>query len=325
MAPSMSAQDVPLVSVIIPCFNAARWIGTTVESVRRQSWPRLEIIVVNDGSTDNSRDEIERIRSADMIVVDQENRGPSSARNRGLAVCRGDYVQYLDADDALAPNKLKIQVEELAKRPDHVAISAWTTFPTEGVSSFPDPKTGTFGGRRIIEPVQWLVENWREGGGMMYPAMWLLPRQTAVRTGPWREDLTLMDDTDYFTRVVLLSGGIIDCPGSLSYYRKGHASVSGLKTGKAWHSYFKGLESCTERFLEAERSDRTRRVASFLWQRFAHASYPYNRSLAEEAVRRAKALHRDRLQMPGGWRYSVLSGLLGWRLTRLLQVLSGRK
>lgn len=234
-------------------------------------------------------------------------------------------MQYLDADDALAPGKIRSQIEQLDERPDHVAASAWTVFPTEGVSSFPDPAAGSFGDCRICEPVRWLVDNWHEGAGMMYPAMWLIPRELAMRVGHWREDLTLMDDTEYFTRIVLLSGGVIDCPASLSYYRKGHASVSGLKTDKAWRSYFNGIELCTGRFLEAERSDRTKRASSFIWQRFAHACYPYNRPLAEEAVRRADALHSDRLQMSGGWRYTVLSGLLGWRKTRLLQVMSGRK
>jgi glycosyltransferase involved in cell wall biosynthesis len=314
----------PCVSVVIPCFNAGRWIGEAIESVYRQTWTNLELIVVNDGSTDNSLAEITRLKSAILTVIDQDNRGQTAALNRGLSKCSGKFVQYLDADDALAPNKIMSQVAHLKHNPDCVASAAWRVTSATAPIDFADLDVGRGGPVSECAPIDWLVNNWREGGGMMYPAMWLVPMDIAKHVGPWREDLTLMNDTEYFTRVVLAARAVLFCPESISYYRKGHASMSGIKTVRAWRSYFEATELCVNQLLAAETTDRTRRVASFLWQRFARGCYPYERNLGSEAQRRANLLHADRLRLSGGHLYNLVSSILGWKVARSLQVLSGR-
>src|SRR5262245_53139933 len=100
------SMDCPMVSVLIPCFNAERWIGDTIESVYRQTWRTIELIVVNDGSTDGTLGEIERQKSSMLTVVDQSNRGQTASFNVALKRCNGFFVQYLDADDGLAPGKI---------------------------------------------------------------------------------------------------------------------------------------------------------------------------------------------------------------------------
>lgn len=315
----------PLVSVVIPCFNAEKWIGDALESVHRQSWDNMEIVVVNDGSTDNSLAEINRHKSSRMMVIDQVNRGQTAALNRGLSECTGTYIQYLDADDALERDKIRIQVDRLRADPDCVASSSWRAISSTAAVDFVDHGTPVPGPVGERAPIDWLVENWWEGGGMMYPAMWLVPIGIVRRAGPWREDLTLMNDTEYFTRIVLASRAVLLCPNSLSYYRRGHPSMSSIKTARAWRSHFEVVELCTSRLLAAESSDRTRRVASFLWQRFARSCYPYQRALASEAQRRAEALHDARLHMPAGRLYNLVSEVFGWKAARSLQVLSGRR
>lgn len=314
----------PRVSVLIPCFNAERWIGEAIESVYRQTWDDVEIVVVNDGSTDNSLAEINRQKSSRMTVIDQANRGQNASFNRALSQCSGAFVQYLDADDALEHNKIKNQMIRLEHQPDCVATAAWRVISSSTSVDFVDPapvKAGPFGER---VPVDWLVENWWEGGGMMYPAMWLIPAGILRRVGPWRDDVTLMNDTEFFSRVVLAARAVLLCPESLSYYRKGHPSLSSVKTARAWNSYFEVMELCVDRLLAVESSDRTRRVASFLWQRLANSCYPYQRALGLEAQRRAELLHTDRLCLPAGRFYNLISAIFGWKVARSLQVLSGR-
>jgi hypothetical protein len=174
-------------------------------------------------------------------------------------------------------------------------------------------------------PVDWLVADWEEGGGMMYPAMWLLPRSLVQSIGPWREDLTLANDTEYFTRAILASDGVLFCRGARTFYRSGLAgSLSGTKTHRGWMSQYRVIDSCVTRLLERETSDRTRRVCSMLWQRFARACYPYERHLANSGLRSAKALHRARLPPEGGALFLLVSRLLGWKFARLAQRWSGR-
>jgi glycosyltransferase involved in cell wall biosynthesis len=314
----------PRVSVLIPCFNAEKWVGEAIESVYRQTWENVEIVIVNDGSTDNSLAEINRQKSARLKIIDQPNQGQNASLNRAFSECTGSFVQYLDADDALEQDKIKNQIIRLQHHPDCIATSAWRVIASDATVEFADP------GRAIVGPfgertsVDWLVENWWEGGGMMYPAMWLIPAEILRRAGSWRDDVTLMNDQEFFTRVVLAARAVLLCPESLSYYRKGHPSMSSIKTERAWRSYFLVTELCVDRLLAEECSDRTKRVASFMWQRVANSCYPYQRALGSEAQRRAELLHSDRLFLPAGRSYNLISAIFGWKIARSLQVFARR-
>jgi glycosyltransferase involved in cell wall biosynthesis len=106
-----------LASVIIPAYNAAGFVGEAIDSVLAQDYPQVEIVVVNDGSKDNTLDVLrgygDRIR-----IVDQANAGPPKARNAGLRAVRGEYIAFLDADDVWSPCKLSAQIRHLAANPD---------------------------------------------------------------------------------------------------------------------------------------------------------------------------------------------------------------
>ena len=111
-------KHIPLVSVVIPAFNAELFIGETIDSVLAQTYPAYEVIVVDDGSSDRTRELVtERFGTRVRLVV-QENQGPSAARNAGAAAARGDYLAVIDADDIWLPKKLSGQVEILKQNPD---------------------------------------------------------------------------------------------------------------------------------------------------------------------------------------------------------------
>jgi len=95
------------ISVVIPVFNGIDYISDAVESVKNQTLPPTEIIIVDDGSTDGTPDKVKAIPGVTLVV--QANRGPSAARNHGVAVASGDWLAFLDADDLWHPEKLKIQ------------------------------------------------------------------------------------------------------------------------------------------------------------------------------------------------------------------------
>src|SRR5438477_8120607 len=103
----------PLVSILIPAYNAERWIADTIRSALGQTWLRKEIIVVDDGSRDRTLSIAQRFSSKSVSVVTQENQGASAARNRALALSQGESIQWLDADDLLAPDKIAKQVDAL--------------------------------------------------------------------------------------------------------------------------------------------------------------------------------------------------------------------
>src|SRR4051794_37841011 len=119
----------PLVSILIPAYNAERWIADTLRSALSQTWPRKEVIVVDNGSTDNTLAVARKFESSVIRVVSQCKRGASAARNAALGLASGDYIQWLDADDLLAPHKIAAQMEVaggLSKRT--LLCSGWGTF-----------------------------------------------------------------------------------------------------------------------------------------------------------------------------------------------------
>jgi len=102
----------PLVSILIPAYNAEPWMADTIQSALGQTWSNKEIIVVDDGSTDQTLSVARHFASKTVSVVTQENLGASAARNRAIELSQGDYIQWLDADDLLSPDKIAKQMTE---------------------------------------------------------------------------------------------------------------------------------------------------------------------------------------------------------------------
>ncbi|MUG31813.1 glycosyltransferase family 2 protein [Psychrobacter sanguinis] len=112
MGQSSSRIESPLISIIIPCFNSEHFILQCIDSVLHQDYQNIEIIVVDDGSTDRSIDKLKAYSSKEQVhVLQQQNKGACTARNRGLSVSRGKYVKFLDSDDFLEPSVITKQVE----------------------------------------------------------------------------------------------------------------------------------------------------------------------------------------------------------------------
>jgi glycosyltransferase involved in cell wall biosynthesis len=311
----------PTVSVIVPCYNAEKFIGETLESIFQQTWPSIEVVVVDDGSTDRTANIVHSFAQPNLTLVKQENRGQTTSLNVGLLHACGDFVQYLDADDLLDTEKIERQITRLIDHPDCVASAEWGRFytQTDEAKFNPEPVWDD------LDPVDWLVLSRADGLGMMFPALWLVPMQIIRTVGQWREELTLNNDAEYFTRVLLACNQVLFCPGARCYYRSGvRGSLSGQKSPEAWASQFRVIELC-ERYVRArEDSEGVRRGFALSWQHLAHACYPYEAALAARALARARSLHPVTIRPDGGPTFKVISRLIGWRAARRLQVASGR-
>ena len=306
----------PLVSVLIPSHNAAPWIGETLRSALAQSWTNLEIIVVDDGSTDESAAIAERSGSARVRVIRQPQGGAAAARQRALAGARGDYLQYLDADDLRAPDKIARQVALLrAAGPRAVATAPWARFSIDLAGAEFAPASNW----RDFLPVDYLVETF-QSGGMMHPAAWLTPRAVAETAGPWNPRLSLDDDGEYFTRIVLAADRIAFCGDTASYYRSLlPGSLSGSRSAAAWRSAQLVCELSTGALLAREDSPRTRRACALYWLRLAFAAYPEGKGVVPEALARARALDPLARRPAVGPAFEAGARLIGWRLAKRLR------
>ncbi|MCB0334028.1 MAG: glycosyltransferase, partial [Bdellovibrionales bacterium] len=227
-----SSNSESLVSILIPCYNAEKWISQTIESALQQSWKNIEIIIVDDGSDDDTLQKAIPYEEFGVKVISQSNHGASHARNVALEHSSGKFIQYLDADDVLGIDKIKAQMGILERETNHqyIASSSWGPFQNE-IGSTPSVQQAV---NRDLLPIDWLVCSW-EDGGMMPPVAWLIPRKVAESAGPWNEELSLNDDGEFFTRVLLASDGTKHCPEAQCYYRTGHSGrLSASSTPKAW-------------------------------------------------------------------------------------------
>lgn len=307
----------PLVSVLVPCHNARPWLAECLESLAAQTWRPLEVIVVDDGSKDGSAEVAADIlqRSALGKLITQPNSGAAAARKRAFEAARGEYIQYLDADDLLAPDKIARQLARLSSLPGYVASARWSRFsagsPLPGGT--PQPNWAD------LSPADYLTLTF-DAGAMMHPAAWLVPRDVAERAGPWNTRLTLDDDGDYFSRVVAASRGVAFCPEAMSYYRSNlGSSLSARRDRSSWSSAFEVCRSSTRALLSLEDSPRTRRACARYWLRLAFAAYPEGGELVNQAVGQARSLDPAARVEHGGPRFQFLARFLGWRLAKRLQ------
>ena len=131
----------PLVSVIIPTYNTARYVQESIDSVLEQDYPSIQLIVIDDGSTDETVDIIRRYDER-VILLTQQNQGAAVARNTGLAAAEGEYIAFLDSDDVWLPGKLSAQVAYLDTHPDiGMVYSCWQTWQPDDTGQFPPAET----------------------------------------------------------------------------------------------------------------------------------------------------------------------------------------
>jgi glycosyltransferase involved in cell wall biosynthesis len=247
----------PLVSILIPAYNAAPWIGQTIQSALRQDWPNTEIIVVDDGSKDRTFAVAKSLAGPKVSVVTQNNAGASAARNQAFSLSKGDYIQWLDADDLLAPDKISRQMEVVEKcsTPSVLFSSEWGGFMFR-------PRRAHFDSTPLCadqSPVEWLLHKMGENLHMQ-PATWLVSRELTQAAGAWDTRLSLDDDGEYFCRVIRASNGIRFVPGAKSYYRtSGLGSLSNVdRSDKKLESLWLSMQLHVGYLRALEDSARTR-------------------------------------------------------------------
>jgi glycosyltransferase involved in cell wall biosynthesis len=306
----------PLVSILIPAYNADAWIAATIESAIQQTWRHLEVIVVDDGSSDRTI-EIAQTFAGDLVqVLTQPNQGAAAARNHALRHAQGDFIQFLDADDLLAPDKIEQQVKLLQTvAPNCLASGAWSRF-------YQHPREATFTLDALwqdLSPVDWLIQAWQDNL-MMHPAAWLVPRSVIDAVGSWDESLSLNDDGEYFCRVILASEGVKFCGQAKSYYRSGiSGSLSDRKSDAAYQSAYKAIELCTKHLLQAESTPRSRAIGAILFQRFIYETYPAVAEFRHQAEQQVQLLGGCVLAPSGSSTFQKLTKIFGWRMAKQIQ------
>jgi glycosyltransferase involved in cell wall biosynthesis len=305
----------PLVSILIPAYNAQEWIADTIKSATGQSWQRREIVIVDDGSTDQTLAIARRFASKELKVVTQPNQGAAAARNKAFSMCQGDYIQWLDADDLLAFDKIDRQMTVLERCPERRVLlcSAWGRFIYR-------VSRAEFMPTRLwcdLTPAEWLI---RKMGENLYIAQhaWLASRELCENAGPWDTRLLFDDDGEYFCRVILASAGIRFVPEARAFYRlSGFGSLSQLGTSNRKLDALALSMRLHVRYLRSiEDSPRAREACLRYIQTWLLNFYPNRLDLVEELTQMAIELGGTIAPPSLSWKYRWLRQLFGWQFAK---------
>lgn len=201
------------VSVIIPNYNRAPLVAQTIENMLQQTLAPHEVIVVDDGSTDQSVDVIQKFGNH-VTLIQQSNQGPGSARNTGLKIATGEFIQFMDSDDLLSKNKLEVQAKALLRDND-IAYGPWVKayFDTQTIrisdvvlQQKQLPEDRTF--------VEWFLSGW----SVVFQQC-LFRHEFLKKVGFYRTDMWTCDDSELFLRILLASPKIVYSSDCLMLYR----------------------------------------------------------------------------------------------------------
>lgn len=221
--------DKKLVSVIIPVYNGERYLGEAIENILAQNYRPLEIIVVNDGSTDTTENVAERYER-DIIYAFQENRGPGAARNKGLQTASGDIIGFLDVDDLWSKNKLSLQLACLEDEPSLEIVL--------GLSQPMKLKTGKEGKAQF--------EKWHDPYCALLVGAGVFRKSVFEKVGFFDEALYYGEDTDWFMRAREKGISILILPWVTLLYRRHEFNMT-LDSATTDRYFIKALKKSLDR------------------------------------------------------------------------------
>ena len=305
----------PFVSILVPAYNAEKTLAATLESALGQSWPSTEIIVVDDGSKDGTGRVAQRFTDRGVRLVTTPNQGAAGARNQALELSRGDYIQWLDADDLLAPDKIEKQLSALGPTdgPRVLLSGPWAPFyyRTEGARFIQNSLC------QSQAPGEWLLHKMGENLHMQ-TGTWLTSRELTEAAGPWDARMVVDDDGEYYCRVLKSATMVRFVPEAKIYYRvspSNRVSHIGLSNQKK-DAMLLSMQLHVQSLRSMMRDDRVNEACLNYLKTWYPIFFPERTDLMAELQSLAGELggHLDEPKLR--WKYAWMKPLFGWKAAK---------
>lgn len=314
----------PLVSILIPAHNAAPWLAATLESALAQTWPATEIIVVENHSTDATLAVAQSFAPRGIKVLVSPKPGAAAARNIGFAASRGAMIQYLDADDLLSPDKIARQMAGLVPDEKVLSLCARCEF-FDGDDPFAAPVQRGWPFVPSHDPAAWLADLLGAGGqgGFVGLHQWLTPRHLVESAGAWDETLTVNDDGEFFSRVLIAAKEIRAELQAVAYYRRhrSHRNLSSAYRHSRAHleSMMRATDLIADRLVAVQPDPRLRRALARHYYECALFAHPQHAALSQRAEAKARECDPAVQPPPATSRTGAqIRRWFGWRFERSL-------
>lgn len=300
----------PLVSILIPVYNSETYISDTIESCINQLYKNIEVIVVDDGSTDDTLQICKSFseRNKNIHVYSQKNSGAPRARNFAFSKAKGVYIQYLDGDDILSKEKIKHQVELLKGEPyDTISFTNFMRFSNKPKSVINNisPRVDDYHNR--IKFYNELLTN-----GWLQTSCWLTHRDMISKVGDWDESLTRNQDGNFFGRVIFHSKkGFFSKKGGVYYRIENPNSITSKpKNVLYYESYLKSYYYCADQIIihgKVEDKYRIARVMNSLCERLIEYNSP-ELDIARKKIAKLGFTETGKLESPFVRNFKYLLG-----------------
>jgi len=310
----------PEISICMPCFNSEQFLDETLNSFINQTFKNFEVIIVNDASTDKSFEILEGYAKLDKrikVFNHSKNKGAAAARNLAFSNSKGNFIIFFDSDDIVNKSYLQNQLA-LAKTYCNVIIACeLQEFYNNNLN---DTGPNLMAVRETLEPVDWLLNNNAKGLNLTQCGMFCIPRRLIEKAGLWNESLSLIDDFEFFPRLLLEAEKIIYNSSSVIYYRRSlRSSLSSSSGTKALKSAFKAIMLTSNLIIEKEDSIRSKNAISNYWRGWIYHAYGYDKDLYQSGRIFYKRLTGQSYIPKNAGITGVLDRFLGWKFTKKLK------
>ena len=270
----MNLEIAHLVSIIIPIYNSEIYIADTILSCINQSYKNIEIILINDGSTDKTEEEVFKFTDNRIKYFKIQNNGACEARNFGISKAQGQLYQFLDHDDLIENDKLRHQVKCYEKNGDDYIYSG-TMGSVSGNNRTIDEGYELY--QKNFSPESYFETKLSHFGKDITTGAWLVPSKLVKSTSGWDSNAGLNDDGEYFMRIILNAAGIIFCKEAIFYFRR-DVPNSLSKQFNSKDVYIKWLfsyQSFVKHFLEKFEDSIAKKLGWKALSVYYCSSYPY--------------------------------------------------
>ena len=305
------------VSIIMPAYNASAYIAEAIQSVLNQTWTNWELIIVDDGSTDDTLQIAQSFARKDsrIQVYHQHNQGGCAARNEALKHITGNYVQYLDADDVLHADKLSLQMA-IYNQPDEtdglLVFSKCYRLHSTGELS---PASMSWLYHDYMNPVDLLIATWNARGNAIQYSSYLIPKNIVDKVGLWNINLTRSQDCEYMARVLSNALHLCYVDTAVYYYRIVTGSVSNKPLSlRQIESECDVADVVSSIILARVKTKEAIRACSVHYTDLLTAYYPKNKLFINRILSQMKIYNLPFNFENRGRLFHMLKNIFGWRV-----------
>lgn len=302
-------MEQPLVSVLIPMHNSAEYILTTIDKIFQQTYKNIEVVVVDDHSTDNSFEIVSAMRKDNLFVFRNEKQGGDAARNYAFKKSHGLIVKFMDADDYCTPSMIEKQVECLLERGTEdtcIFSSLKMVYPNE--EPFEPVRTIN---KDFVPGIELLLEIW-QGVGFNIPHSHLCYRSLVEKAGLWDEAVLKNQDAEFFARVYSKADKCLFVPNEYAIWVQREHSVSRNISEKALSSYISTFKIISKLILAYKDNANIRSAIANMYGYWVYKYFPFSEAIVQQTLSDLKELNIP-FVLPQRRTLIVLKYLFGWR------------